>query len=463
MQRAILIFVCLGIPNCFAQKVSMAYFYNDRCKDAIPDFAALAVLEHQSCPSASDGEILDGSHWSPAPFGSATFSCTSSYRIIRVLNSVTDTLNKKSLKVKERPVLPNFRHRPMLIFGNYKDGMIQIEKYEEMREYFDPFTPGGIDIILQDQRFVPIMPSSCSLYALHSIGTPYYNVKDLDYVDTVFYNKFLIPYMKQYVEYAGKDFNKLWQRLNRKRGPIKAAKIKNGFAALGAILDIRPIGDPQKTTHYELEAAIETVFKNDARIDTAIVTATISRNRLPFLWDNVPPSAYLREKPFYIFGNFKNGRLAIDSLASTLDLFVFEDTAYDISMGLPLKELFTYFLPPNISFEEFESGKNWNSLFPSIRNDALSSARDDKNLESFAANSERMKNAIKETTTRWAAFFDNKRIPTRETDKHDKIGSLFTMPVLEAFRCRRHDGHVPPQGFGSDVPYSPNEPCECHY
>jgi hypothetical protein len=43
-------------------------------------------------------------------------------------------------------------------------------------------------------------------------------------------------------------------------------------------------------------------------------------------------------------------------------MFVWGDEIFDISMGLPLEELYTYFLPLNISFEEHELGNHYDDF-----------------------------------------------------------------------------------------------------
>jgi hypothetical protein len=107
-----------------AEKVPahLDYWYRGYCKDKFPDFAALAVFESQTC--------------SPIQRNDEDSLCVSRYRIIRILDSASDTLKKEYIEVKEYPLLPCFRYRPILIFGEYNNGTIQIKWYEDVREYF---------------------------------------------------------------------------------------------------------------------------------------------------------------------------------------------------------------------------------------------------------------------------------------------------------------------------------------
>jgi hypothetical protein len=100
----------------------MDYWYRGYCENERPNFAALAVLENQSCLSDYKGEGLP---------------CTSRYRIISVLDAVVSiTLKDGYLEAKEERLLPRFWYRPLLIFGNSNDEVVQIEGYEDVREYF---------------------------------------------------------------------------------------------------------------------------------------------------------------------------------------------------------------------------------------------------------------------------------------------------------------------------------------
>ena len=336
------LFLLICFPCCFAQTNPMEYFYEGRSE--IPDFAALAVLERQNCPN-------------PVALSYERYKeqiCTSRYRIIKVLDAASDTLKKEYLEVKEKPRLPYFRHRPMLIFGKHENGMIQIKEYEETGGYFFPYK----EEIYYSHHYIDNFPLDTAYlgYMLRSIGTPYHDLRNLDSIDIMFYNSWM-PFFKDNVEKAGKNFGELQRRLVQNREPIKAARIKNDFAALGTIKSIRPASDFRRTNLYELNVTIKTIFKNDAKIDsnTAIF---ISREHLPLNWD-CPASEFLllKRKYFYLLGDLKDGNLFIDSLIFPRDAFVFGDTIYDMSMGFPLKELFAYFLPSNVSFEELEFGE----------------------------------------------------------------------------------------------------------
>jgi len=397
----------------------MEYFYKYRCENARPDFAALAVLEKQSCPQGSDS-----AWWYQ--------TCTSRYRIISVLNAASDTLRKEYLEAENYPIMPYFLYRPILFFGNYKNGKIRIEEFEETREYFYPF---DISVEVQQQDFmglIPLVADLASIYALHSMGTPYYP-KNLDTRDSVFYNRYLIPRIKQYMGHAGKDFNKFWQRLTKERTPVKTAKVKNGFAALGAIVSIHPASDAKLSRFYELNVAIETIFENDANIDSSI-SIYIDKERLPPTWGCLY-SGSLHNAPFYLFGDIKNGHLIIESWGSTRDMFVYGDTIYDITMGLSFRELLTFFLPANISFEEFEFGNYWQNIvsFTKIKNDKMSNY-----MNSMPAC---RRKAIIEIAEKWIGFFNSERM---------EIGGLFapsifldiyrppsTAPYISEFRCRK--------------------------
>ena len=249
---AVLLFLCFSY--CFAQINSIEYFYKDRKKESIPDFAALAVLEKQNCPIEIRNEEQ---------------ICTSRFKIIRFLDTKSDVVKKDYLEAKGKPVFPYFRHRPILIFGSYKNGNFQIEGYEETREYFSSYNCNVEDCIGgQYINFSPFVGLLGDVYAFHSIGTPYYDIKNLDSIDMLFYNEYLISDLRLQVEAAGKDFNELQRRLTQNRKPIKATKIKNGFAALGVIKKMHPANDSKQANLYELNVLIETIFKNEAKINS---------------------------------------------------------------------------------------------------------------------------------------------------------------------------------------------------
>lgn len=397
MRLTFFLFICFNFSFCFAQTNPMKYFYKDRKEEAIPDFAALAVLEKQQCPPEFDW----GAYYITLPLYDKMPICTSRYHIISILDAASDTLRKEYLEVKEKPVLPNYRHRPMLIFGKYNEsGTIQIEKYEETREYFDDFTsdefPSYRKICIENQglEFISLLRPLSEIYFLHSIGTPYYNFKNLDSIDMIFFNDFFIPKVKIELEAAGKEpdeFYKLWLRLALNRTSIKASKIKNGFVSLGAIISARHTDDSKRVNFYELNLAIETVIKNDAKIDSNIVIF-IDRELLPPSWNYEQLLNSMCKSPFYFFGSLKGGSLIIDSLVSTRDAFVFGDMIYDISMGLPFMELVKYFLPSNISIDEFvgvpwryilnEMIPKW-KMFDYNRKQVYSKVRIDRKIESL--------------------------------------------------------------------------------
>jgi hypothetical protein len=340
MKFTLFLLVFFSFPCCFAQTNPMEYLYESRSE--VPDFAALAVLERQNCPN-------------PVALSYERYKeqiCTSRYRIIKVLDAASDTLRKEYIEVKEKPRLPYFRHRPMLIFGKHENGMIQIKEYEETGGYF--FPSKEIDFINDTDNFP--LDTAYLGYMLRSIGAPYHDLRNLDSIDIMFY-KYWMPFFKDNVEKAGKNFGELQQRLIQNREPIKAIKIKNDFAALGTIKSMRSASNSEQANLYEINVTIETIFKNDAKIDsnTAIF---IYREHLPLNWD-CPASEFLflKRKYFYLFGDLKDGNLFIDSLIFPRDAFVFGDTIYDMSMGFPPKELFAYFLPSNVSFEELEFGE----------------------------------------------------------------------------------------------------------
>ena len=435
MRFALFLLICFSFPYCFAQTNPMEYFYKGRCET--PDFAALAVLENQHCPRSI---AFEGKEYGDLGDEYEEYEkqiCTSRYQIIRILDAVSDTLNKKYLEIKEKPVLSNFRHRPMLIFGKHKNGIIQIEGREEISEYFDPFSFYEPIINYQNLEFFPIVGHLYEIYGLHSIGTPYYSLKNLDSLDKVYYSEYLMPYYKQHVEVAGKNFGELLLRLTQNRKPIKATKINNKFTALGAIESVRPASDPKRANFYELNVTIETIFKNDAKIDSNIAIF-IDKEYLPLGWGCLPLnslSLYYRT-PFYLFGDLKDGSLFIDSLVSTRDIFVFKDTVYDISMGLLFKELLTYFLPSNISFEEFKFGKRWNNP------ERFAKIQDGIFPESMASVPECLKKDILETAIKWEGFFGKnsyRKQIFKNKQYNEDVESLFSLSFLNEFRCRNLD------------------------
>ncbi|MDR3001081.1 MAG: hypothetical protein LBU89_07440 [Fibromonadaceae bacterium] len=397
----------------------MEYFYKDRCEEYIPDFAALAVLESQYCPPIPKDKKIEDSFWEK--LWEEDVICTSRYRIIHVLDAVSDTLKKEFLEVKEKPVHPYWRYRPMLIFGQYKDGTMRIE-YEEIRGYFHKE--------FVDYRFVPFLFFLNNIYAIHSIGAPYYKVDNLDSI-MIFYNEYLVSYIKDELRLVGKDFNEFWQRLTHKRTPIKTSKIKNKFAAFGTIKAMRPVDDFKQTQLYELRVAIEIVFKNDVKIDSNITIYMDKKHMLPG-WGCQPLNSLL-DKPFYLFGDLKDGNLVIESLMSTLNTFVLGDTIYDISMGFPFAELVAYFLPSNMSLEELEFASKWHE-FNVFDNE------DSESRISKITLPECLRKDIMEVVMKHKDFQDNKFKFKRES----KFGVTFLMKFPElapddAFRCRRLD------------------------
>jgi hypothetical protein len=341
-------FIFFGFTYCFAQKGRMDYLYKGRCKESHPGFAAIAVFENQSCRPAPMDSKSDSGYWQSRLDNAAV--CISRYRIIRVLDSAADTLKKEYLEVKERPVLPHFRHRPILIFGNYKNGMLQIEKYEEMKEYFEG--SNTLKDMLQSSNFkLRLITEYAGLstdlhehdfYAFHSIGTPYYDVNAQDDIDKLYYNNYLVPNMKRSVESVGNDFSKLWQRITQKRTKVKASEITNDFAALVAINSMRPAVDPKRAGACSLEVAIETVTKNKANISAGI----------SIYKDGGCPPLIDMFRPLYLFGDLQGDGLVVKSLVPAWDAFVIGDTVYDISMGFPFEEYLSYFLPQKLSIKE---------------------------------------------------------------------------------------------------------------
>jgi len=387
MKLAIFTLIFFSSSYCFAQINPMEYFYEG--KEIIPDFAALAVLESQHCPNPLAIKNYEYNEYEKYE----EQICTSRYRIIRVLDSSSDTLKKEYLEAKEKPMVPDFKYRPMLIFGEYMNGTIQITGYESPRYYqnFSPF----VDYI------------NDNIDAFHSIGTPYFNLKNSDNIDMFFYNEYLMPHIKYKVETAGKNYYELL-RLTKNRTPINAIPIKNKFVAFGAIKSMRPASDSKRANLYELNLTIENVIKNDAKMGPNIAIF-IDKDRLSPVRSCQPLDYYSNDKiPFYFFGDLKNGSLFVDSLVSPQDAFVFGDTIYDISMGFLYEELIAYFFPPNISLEEFKCQRN----------------------------------ASIETATKWKDFLDN-----RPKEKVGKWGGPFVgnFPLtfrsinLNPFRCRRYD------------------------
>ncbi|MDR0517946.1 MAG: hypothetical protein LBH25_12980 [Fibromonadaceae bacterium] len=316
----------------------------------------------------------------------------------------------------------------MLIFGKYNNGELRITGHENARNYF------GDGSSVKNQGFYPFIDFDDDIDALHSIGAHYYNLKNLDSLDTAYYFEYLIPRAKYKVEAAGKSFDKLLVRLAQNRAPVRVAKIKNGFAALGAIKSLRPASVSKRKNLYELNVTMETVIKNDAKIDSNIAIF-IDRGRLPSGWSCQPFEHYLeRRVAFYFFGDLKDGSLFIDSLASPQDLFVFGDTIYDISMGLPFEELVAYFFPSNISLEEFKFGEGWKYLFGSF---AMQSDRSARDMQSMPVC---QKNAIIKTSMKCKDFFDNRQ-PRAKTVLKWRPPFISNFPLelwysFTFFRCR---------------------------
>ena len=430
MQFIYFLFLC-SFSYSFAQIDPMEYFYKGRSKETLPDFAALAVFESQSCPLSFPIDKKDAEFDKKVYKYWDTQICTSRYKIIHILDVASDTLRKEYLEVKEKPIHTYFRYRPMLIFGKYKDGMIQIEKYEEVREYFDPFNSNEAQIHNQQIiRFGDIPGFLGEIYAFHAIGTPYYNSKKLDSIDVTFYNEVLLPKFKLNIMASGKDFNKLWQRLTKKRTPVKIARIKNDFAALGVIKKVHFVNNSKQANFYELSVVMETIFKNDAKIDSNI-TIFIDKKHLPLGWSCLPLSS-LDKMPFYLFGDLKDGNLVIESLASTLDMFVFGDTIYDISMGLPFRDLIAYFLPQNISIEELEFYGNWR-----IFEDSFTLFEEIPEELAFAPKC--LVNDIKEAAVKQYNFED-KQLKFQKEAKFEEpfLGVLPLLGAVNEFRCRKY-------------------------
>jgi hypothetical protein len=313
----------------------LKYWYYGYCKDKFPDFAALAVFESKSCPPINNGK--------PS-------LCTSRYRIIRILDAVSDTLKKEYIEVKEALLLPHFRYRPILIFGNYNNGVIQINGYEEVREYFSPHMHMGhfSRVLTNVEETIKITGDvldqiAISVYSFHSIGNPYYNANTLDSVERIYYNEYLIPEMKIKIESVGKNFNELWQRLTKNRTDIKTAVIRNDFAALGIVKNMYSIEDSNLKKKCMLDVEFETIIKNKTMIDSNITI---------YKYGDCPSITTIL-RPQYLFGNIMRDSLLIGSFVSTQNAFVFGDTIYDISMGFPFEEFLAYFLPSDLSVGEY--------------------------------------------------------------------------------------------------------------
>ncbi|MDR3000260.1 MAG: hypothetical protein LBU89_03255 [Fibromonadaceae bacterium] len=447
MKSTFFLFICFCFSYCFAQTNPIEYFYEGRCEP--PDFAALAVLESQHCPHPIPKYENYKDSRSEEYKRYIEQSCISRYRILRVLDAASDAFRKKYLaeeylEAKDELVFPYYRHRPMLIFGKHKNGVIQIEGREETREYFSPSNAWQVKEYSQRGEFLNILARSEEIYSLHSIGTPYYNAKNLDRIDSMFYLDYLLPNMKYEAEAAGKNINELLLRLIHNRTPIKATKIKNDFAALGTVRKVRPVGNSEHAKFYELSLAIETIIKNDSEAKSNIAIY-IDKSRLPPDWNYyLPDRREERRKPFYFFGNLVNGSLVIESLASTRDAFAFGDTIYDISMGISFEELIAYFLPSNISLEELKFGSCWTFLnFAKIRKDGP---------YHLASTLDSLRDAITEIAIKWA-FFDNKREQRRmwqDKNRYDFLGRYSDV----WFRCRKIFGiiHIDPHYY--------SRPCE---
>jgi len=323
----------------------MEYWYYGYCKDKFPDFAALAVFESQSCPPVKNGKVS---------------LCTARYKIIRVLSSVSDTLKKEYIEVKEASLLPHFRYRPILIFGKYNNGTIQITGYEETREYFSPHMRMGHHSLglYNAEETHRIMGEvldqiSFAAYSLHSIGNPYYEANTLDSIEKIYYNEYLIPEMKMKVESVGKDFDELLRRLAQNRTKVEATPIINDFAALGLVKSMYVVEDSGLKKKCMLDVDFETIIKNKAGRDSIVTVCKYG--------DCPPISTILR--PQYLFGDIKRDSLIIGSFASTQNAFVFGDAVYDVSMGFPFEEFLTYFLPSDLSVGEYVLSVNFKHYY----------------------------------------------------------------------------------------------------
>ncbi|MDR1812852.1 MAG: hypothetical protein LBQ87_08505 [Candidatus Fibromonas sp.] len=422
MNSVFFLLVFFSFTYCLAQINSMEYFNKGRCEESIPDFAALAVLEKQHCPRPFN-------HKDP-PFNRKDPQkeqiCASRYRILSVLYAASDTLKKEYVETKEKPVSPYFQHRPMLIFGKHKNGFLQIEGYEETWNYF----VFGMD---QNTEFLSIAEESSEIYTFRSIGSPYGNASNLDSIDIAFYNEYLMPRFKYHVEGAGKNFGELLLRLLHNRTPVKAAKIKNNFAALAVIENLYPASNFKQANTYGLSVEIENIFKNDAKIGPNIAIF-IDGERLPPSWGCSNSSSRSKRQPFYLLGDLRDGNLVVESLVSTRDAFVFGDTIYDMSMGFPFEELITYFLPSNISLEEFKFGRCWG-----YAGDVTEIFT--RKGSSLASLPDSLREAIMEIAVKQRDFLDSKHKLIPEMGAKFKWTYLDMFPSLyDVFRCRP-DGH----------------------
>jgi hypothetical protein len=330
-----------------AEKVPahLDYWYRGYCKDKFPDFAALAVFESQSCP--------------PIQENGEDSLCISRYRVIRVLDSVSDTLKKEYIEVKEYPLLPCFLYRPILIFGEYNNGAIQVKWYEDVREYFFPLIQQ--DILFGSHRFFARGSITVAdiagvwdaayhipynLYSLHSMGTQYYNTDTIGGIEKKYYSEYLIPEAKFIMGNRGKDFDKLRLRLTQNRTKIKATPIKNDFVELGMIKNMHTAKDSKQKKMCALDIMPETIIKSRIDVDSTITICKYGDC----------PSLTSMLTPQYFFGDIKTGNIVIENIVSPLDVFVFGDTVYDISMGLPFDEFLTYFLPSSLSLDDYILG-----------------------------------------------------------------------------------------------------------
>jgi len=448
----VLLFLC--ISYCFAQTNPIEYFYEGRCEP--PDFTVLAVLEKQSCPTPvpkyenyKDRNTEEYKRY-------VEQSCTSRYRILHILDAASDAFRKKYLaeeyfEAKDELVLPYYRHRPMLIFGKQKNGIIQIEGREETSEYFSYPNSWQIKTFPQSLEFLLVLSRSYEIYSLHSIGTPYYNAKNLDRIDSMFYLDYLLPNMKHEAEAAGKNINELLLRLTHNRTTVKATKIENNFAALGTIRKARLVGDSKHAKFYELNLAIETVIKNNSEAKSNI-TIYIDKSHLPPDWNHYSPHRdNENRKPFYFFGNLENGNLVIESLVFTRDAFVFGDTIYDTSMGIPFEELIAYFLPPNISLEELKFGNCWEFYFDGIRKKGVFP-------DHLADIPDSVREVISGIAIKWDFFYNKRKQRQMRWSENLKDRPFLGRFNNGWFRCRR------PFYFSThpaDIdPYFYSRPCE---
>jgi len=208
------------------------------------------------------------------------------------LDATSDTLRKEYIEVKEKLRLPNEKYMPILIFGEYKNGAIQITRYESPMYY-------------HDKDFQPFVDDNDDIVVFRSIGTPYFNLKNLDSIDMIYYNEYLEPHTKYKVKTAGKNYNKLLQRLTQNRTPIKVTSIKNKFAAFGSIRNIRPATGFNQANFYELNITIKNLIKNEAKMGQNIAIF-INKDRLPPVGSCQPLDYYPNSKiDFYFLGDLK--------------------------------------------------------------------------------------------------------------------------------------------------------------